>query len=419
MTPDGSNELVDPPTISLAVEPRVDETEPHPVRPNGNSSTGFRIEVFDSLTAVETVWRRATAVTANYVFQSYDWLLVWYETAGVWEGIRPVLVHVTDSGGRTLSLLPLGIQTSRGCRTLVFLGGRTSDYNAPMIDPAFAKSCTAEDFAALWQAILKRIPSVDLVWFKRMPNRIEGSANPMITLHQSKHLDNAHAASPLPATFAAFTGARKKKVFADTARQRRRVAAIGTVSFEIPEQPREILATVDLMLEQKRRRAHESGSELLGKLYEAFYRRISVSDLGASQPHVCRLRVGDDVVATHVGAVHGTRFYWLMPGYEAGEWARYSVGRLLQEEAVRWCIERRIETFDMTVGDEDYKRFWADTKLDLYTCRYALSAVGAIILALLRAREWARLNPFLRGLVVPLRRRLSPSRREISASGGT
>jgi CelD/BcsL family acetyltransferase involved in cellulose biosynthesis len=51
----------------------------------------------------------------------------------------------------------------------------------------------------------------------------------------------------------------------------------------------------------------------------------------------------------------------------------------------------------MTVGDEEYKRFWADTKLPLYGCRYALTPKGIIAMALVhtweRAKKRAKKSP--------------------------
>lgn len=58
-----------------------------------------------------------------------------------------------------------------------------------------------------------------------------------------------------------------------------------------------------------------------------------LSRLDGGRPHVARLRVGEVVVATHVGAVYGRRFYWLVPGTMEGEWARFSVGRQLQSRS--------------------------------------------------------------------------------------
>ena len=78
-----------------------------------------------------------------------------------------------------------------------------------------------------------------------------------------------------------------------------------------------------------------------------------------------------------------------VPDFEAGDWARLSVGRILLQCLIEWCIVNRIDSFDLTVGDEEYKRFWADTRLKLYESRYAQTVRGACFLAGSRLRALA------------------------------
>jgi CelD/BcsL family acetyltransferase involved in cellulose biosynthesis len=105
---------------------------------------------------------------------------------------------------------------------------------------------------------------------------------------------------------------------------------------------------------------------------------------------VAALRVDSEVVATHLGVLHQNRFYWLMPGHESGSWANFSVGRALLQSLVEWCIANSVSTFDLTVGDEDYKRFWSDTRLKLYESHYARTLRGTGLLAASRLRRAAQ-----------------------------
>jgi hypothetical protein len=77
--------------------------------------------------------------------------------------------------------------------------------------------------------------------------------------------------------------------------------------------------------------------------------------------HISCLQLNGRTLATHWGLVFKRRFYSLMSGYQAGEW-RYSVGRLLLENVVEWCISEKINVFDLTVGDESYKFDWTDNE---------------------------------------------------------
>jgi CelD/BcsL family acetyltransferase involved in cellulose biosynthesis len=142
--------------------------------------------------------------------------------------------------------------------------------------------------------------------------------------------------------------------------------------------------------------------------YLDFYRGLA-ADCGGTEGwvQVSALFVGEDIVATHWGMAHGRRFYWIMPGYEDGEWGRYSVGRVLMDAVVQDCIARGFALFDLTVGDEAYKTQWADHELALASFEAGVSWRGKGVVALRRllraAKEKARSHRGLRNLV----RRLS------------
>jgi CelD/BcsL family acetyltransferase involved in cellulose biosynthesis len=189
------------------------------------------------------------------------------------------------------------------------------------------------------------------------------------------------------------------------------------VSFEILEDATAVRETVALALQFKRQRYPKTAPS---GAYEDFYYRMSQSTFDSGRPHISRLRVGKEVVAVHVGAVNGSRFYYLLPGYDV-RWSRYSVGRLLLQELVRWCILERLATFDMTVGREHYKRFWTDTLLPLHSCRYGVTSKGSAAMALVRAFDYtlvrpyalAKQNPKIRRTLLPVKHRLLAMKRDM------
>jgi CelD/BcsL family acetyltransferase involved in cellulose biosynthesis len=338
------------------------------------SVEGIRVDVVTEFEKMESFWRLAGAHSASFVFQSYDWVRNWHATLGQTQGIKPLLVRVADSSNRNLLIVPLGIRRWFGLKFLVFLGGGVSDYNAPLIDRRFADSCSASYFEMIWQTVLQELPPIDLIWFDLMPENVEGAPNPFVTLCHSVHTYTAHSASPLPRDFKTYRDARKSKTFTDAARRRRKAAEIGPVRFEVLDTPVQVLEIVEIVLAQKRQRYEMPPS------YAAFYRRMAECQLDDGKLFACCLRVGRDIVATHVGAIYGRRFYYLVPAFDDRKWGQYAVARLLIIELISWCISKGLETFDMTTGDEEYKFFWTDTHLPIYTCRSAASLRGRCLL---------------------------------------
>ncbi len=366
---------------------------------------GTRLFVHDDLCALRERWNQALDHSVAYGFQAFEWAAAWQRTIGQAEGARAIVAELQDAQGRTVMLWPLAIHREGRLRVLRFLGGVVTDYNAPIIDPTFTSQLAPGGIDIIWRAVLKGLPRVDLVWLRRMPATIDGVVNPMTQLKGSRHTENAYAAR-LPDTREAFRASRSPKHYADARRQLRRLAEIAPVAMVERADPAQAHALTAVMARQKARRWHESKSrDLFAEPgYLAFYQSLASGPQAWSEVAVCALNVGPDAIATHWGMIFRGRYYWLMPGYEAGDWGKYSSGRLLMQHMIDWSIDHGLTVFDLTVGDEDYKKAWADHTLDLHEWVAAQSAAGWLPVLKRRVRDWARAQPALVRLVRRVRR---------------
>jgi CelD/BcsL family acetyltransferase involved in cellulose biosynthesis len=317
---------------------------------------------------------------------------------------------VADASGNTLMLLPLGIQRRPGLSFLTFLGGVVTDYNAPIIRADFAASFDDAAVGRLMGRILKRLPDVDVVALEKLPSMIDGVANPLIRLPDARHVRNAWVAT-LGDTFADFKKRRSAKFFSTAARKRRRLSEIATTRLCIADTSDTVAEIMRAFVRQKRRRWQETGSsDLFAKPgYLGFYSTLAEKHCNTGFIQTSALRVGDAFVATHWGMVFRKRFYWLMPAYEAGDWARFSAGRLLMQDLIEWSISQGIGRFDLTIGDEAYKQLWADHTLPLHEYIRGLTAKGKIYrqarLIGSRIKKWAKQSAKLRKIAGIWRRR--------------
>jgi CelD/BcsL family acetyltransferase involved in cellulose biosynthesis len=375
---------------------------------------GTELTVVRSFDVIESRWRHAQTHCPGYGFQSFDWLHTWQQTIGTAQGWSPYLVELTDTQHRTLMLLPLGVRIRHGVRTLSFLGGEVTDYNLGLFDPAFIDSLDDRSFEQLWQQVLGALPAVDLIRLRRMPHQIGTINNPFARLPRASHTENAHAAT-LPETFAQFKQSRSPRLFADTRRKARRLAELGEVRISIDESGPGRAAAVAAMARQKSRRWRQTGGrDLFAEPgYLAFYETLAANGLGGGTIMMSALYVDDHIVASHWGMCYQQRFYWLMPGYEDGEWERRSVGRILLDALVQWAVAEKLTVFDLTVGDDAYKQQWADHLLPLYALNAARTPAGALILRCqsigTALRAWAKQQAWLRSSVQKIRARLRRS----------
>jgi CelD/BcsL family acetyltransferase involved in cellulose biosynthesis len=378
--------------------------------PRLSDSLLIRIEIFDAFSKVEPIWRKAQERCACYGFQTFEWLSTWQETIGVAEKVEPYIVHIADTNATTLMLLPLGIQRRYGVALLKFLGDDVTDYHAPIVRPDFAAQLRCAELNRLMSCVIELLPEVDVVALEKMPSVIEGVRNPLASLSGAEHQYNGHAAT-LGDTFKGFKERRSTKFFSTSARKWRRLSEIAPAKFCIARSPDTADEFVRVLVRQKRRRYLETGSPdpLSKPHFRSFYLTLAKKYASKDLIQISALRVGSAIVATHLGMVFRGRFYWLFPSFEAGSWARYSPGGLLMQILVEHSISEGLKTFDLTIGDEAYKKLWGDHILPLYDCVRGASTKGKAYvwarLAVKRIRQRAKQSNSLLTLVRAFRRR--------------
>lgn len=366
----------------------------------------LHMAVHGSLESVEERWREAWTRLAGTPFQNFDWVKTWYETLGRQQGYKPCIgeLRADTPDGPTVLLLPLAMRRQGLLRVMGFMGAELLDYQAPLIDPALARALTPAHAARLWNGFMNIFPSVDMIRTRRMPAFIGDLPNPFSALPGAAYNENANAAR-LPADFETFAAARETRLFADSRRQLRRLAELGKVQVitEV-EEPALRGRVMQALFEQKSHRWAESGAIDAFALpgYREFFSGLATGPLQGVDSVISALMLDDKIIATHWGMRRGDRYYWLMPTYDQ-EWARFSPGRLLMEAVVRRCIDDGLKVFDLTAGDEPYKKQWVDEKVKLYALKQSFSTVGNYALNLERMRDFAKRSKVLRQWVRKLR----------------
>ncbi|QHI99877.1 GNAT family N-acetyltransferase [Xylophilus rhododendri] len=373
-----------------------------PTAPLPSLPASLHVAVHASLESVESRWREAWPRMAATAFQSFDWVRIWFETLGKPQGwkvcIAELRAHSPD--GPTVLILPMGFRRVGLLRVMGFLGGEMIDYQAPLIDPDFARALTPDHAARLWRGFIAALPSVDQVRVRRLPATIGELPNPFAALPGARQDESAHAAR-LPASFAEYAAGRSTGLLADTRRQLRRLSDAGELRMlPLVEDPADLRLVMDALAEQKSRRWQQTGAFDAFALpaFRSFFDRLNSTPLQGVQAVVSALMLDGKPIATHWGLRMGDTLYWLMPTYDEA-WAKLSPGRVLMEAAIRRSIDDGLKVFDFTAGDEAYKFQWADRHMPLYSLREAFTTLGRGAYNLQRVREMAREVPALRAFV--------------------
>jgi CelD/BcsL family acetyltransferase involved in cellulose biosynthesis len=372
------------------------------------SASLVKITVHNRLENLADLWPRHghSSDGGCYVFQSTDLIDVWCDTVGAARRISPQFVDVRDTDGSPLMLLPLGIERRHGVRLLSFLDASIADYNIPVLFP-HARDWTEDRARAVWSAVMRALPPVDVVVLDKMPSSVAGRQNPLILLGATSIGVSGHAARLSGITWREYEETRLPRR-RTLRRYRRKLEEFGPVRFEIPESADRREAILEAMVRQKERRFDETGAtgfDSPGK--RAFFLEAG-RRLAGGPVHLSALVVGDEIVATHLGYVFDRRFYQIMPTYEAGHWQSLSVGRLLHEDLIRWSFEHGMDVFDFGVGDEAYKSEYCDEVLPLQRLVIPVSGAGRLHLAAGTLRErirgtriWKRIRDLKNGRRTP------------------
>jgi CelD/BcsL family acetyltransferase involved in cellulose biosynthesis len=102
-------------------------------------------------------------------------------------------------------------------------------------------------------------------------------------------------------------------------------------------------------------------------IWREFFLDLATNPQTRQLVHVARLQVGADAVAANFGVVFGGCYYHVLASYcEDSRAAHFGPGALHLRELLKYAIERGLQRFDFTIGDERYKLEWCDSSLKLY-----------------------------------------------------
>ena len=345
----------------------------------GEHAIQFRVVTDDAgFLALETEWRRIfDSLDETHFFQSFDWCRnAWVHIAS--KAGRRLRIVVGSVDGRVVLILPLVIAG----QFLRLLGTELFEFHDVLVLPGADRDCwirAAIDAAGRigGSGILLRDARADgdLSAFldqgkTRGRSRISGKTS-YVQL------------SDFPG-WEAFFETLPKQLKSDQRRQWKRLAELPEPGrFEIVEDAagRENLLSW-LHAEKIKWLDAQKGTSGGGLYGSDDYRRFLSAIIAAlserGQVMMCRVASGNETLAGLLGFTHRGYFVFFMFDY-APKWSGYSPGRLVMAKAIEWCFSRRLRTFDMLLGPEEYKAVWSTHVMPIRDYFVPLGRQGRII----------------------------------------
>ena len=324
----------------------------------------FTLKTFNEFNKdASAIWQSVEKKSNYYLFQKFKWLSFWHEKVGSKLPIYPNIVAVFESH-KPIAIFPFGIRKSYGARVLEFMGSSQCDYNTPLIIDEFSDHSNVKK---IWNQTKKHLPKHDIILFDKMPDRINDKKNFLIKNISCDHIYNSYNAI-LPNTWEKYYKTIPAKVRNDSRRQIKRLTKKGNLKFKTYKNIKDYDLFVNKMIEQKRKRYKTTGAvDIFSKeAIRSFYKEIIEPFYDEKIIHLSVLQLDNEIIATHWGLTSNNRFYFIFPTYEAGKWGKYSPGRILQEELIKWSIRNKFKIFDFTIGNESYKKIWTNDVIKIF-----------------------------------------------------
>lgn len=355
----------------------------------------FQVRAETRFDFLSSVYRRLYESSAATAFQHPVWLDCLYRHLAPAAGAEPLVVTASREDGSLALVLPLLRRRRKWLRTLEFADLGVSDYAGPV--------CTAPTLRAIgddpWaRAQLRR--ALGRFHLMRVP-KVRGDGTDLARLlggaTRVPMEGRAHAVRLAPPFARWRTANMDASLCRELDKKRRKLARKGSLTFERLADPAAIAETFRRSEELRRPRFEERGRTdiLADPAALAFYIDVATSGMAEGFARTYALALDGKTIATLFGIRRERRLMVLVTAFDGG-FRKLSLGNLLFEDVIADCIASGDEVFDLTIGDEGYKKDFGTVPTELTTVLRGGSLVGHLASRLL-SRRWG--SEIVKGLV--------------------
>lgn len=323
-------------------------------------------------------WRQAASrLNAGHrtAFQHADWLGPWY---AAFDDVAPLIAVISDTvTGRDIAVVPMISHLRRGIRIVEFADLGVSDNNAPILarDAALDPGTIDAINEALIDALRALPDRFDLLRLRKMPAEVGGKPNPLAALGRTGSSSLNGNLVVMGDDYGAYQASIKRmqmprcwRVFSRHAGARFELAADVARAHEL----------LDVTDRQQQARMQKLGSRFVlnDETHARFYREVARRGLAEGYAVVSALVCDEGVIATSFGVRQGATYDLLRISHAGDSWSSCSPGLLVVERTMTALHAQGVRRFDLSVGNQDYKRRFGAERVPLTDVSVALSWRG-------------------------------------------
>jgi CelD/BcsL family acetyltransferase involved in cellulose biosynthesis len=349
----------------------------------GTDTRTTRVEIIEDMARAEPHWRALEQGDGlRTPYQRYEFLKLWQRHVGTATGMTPFLVVGFNAQGAPLFLWPLGRRRFGGLQVAEFLGGKHANFNMGVWRRDVAEAIEADDL----RAVLRQLSGhVDLLKLTSQPLTWCGTTNPFALLPHLRSANSGFSGALVPdydALLRAHTNSATRKKMR---KKERALSGFGAVRFAQAENDPEIRRVLDVFFKQKSARMRVLGvsDAFAPPSVRRFIEAAATERLAGGKPliELYALSVGDIIVATFGGTAGGGRFCGMFNSIIKDRYAAESPGEQLLAQVVQRCCERGLNTFDLGIGESNYKTLFCSDAEPLFESHLPLDPAGRLLAA--------------------------------------
>ncbi|MDH2404995.1 GNAT family N-acetyltransferase [Bradyrhizobium sp. SSUT18] len=330
-------------------------------------------------------------------FQHRYWLDAWYEA---FHDLAPLIAVISDAAtGKDIAVVPMISHVRRGIRVVEFADLGVSDNNAPILalDAALDTAATDAIGKALIDALRALPDGFDLLRLKKMPAHVGGNPNPLVSLGR---IGSSSLNGNLVLTGDDYVDYQASIKRMQMPRCWRVFSRHAGARFEIATDVARARELLDVMDVQQQARMRKLGSRFVlnDETHAQFYRDVARQGVADGYAVISALVCDEAIVATTLGVRFGATYFLLRISHAGDSWSSCSPGLLVTERTMAALHAEGVRRFDLSIGNQDYKRRFGAEPVPLTDVSVALSWRGFPYAWRDHAAQGLRRHPWLAGL---------------------
>lgn len=355
----------------------------------------WRVKIYSEHSSLEPVWRRMESEGSCLVFQTYDWISCWYDTARLVSEAEPLIVAVFRETAEPTWILPLCLHKKNNLRVVSFADLGVSDYAAPLIGrDAPSDPKVIQD---ILEAVFDALPPCDLINLQKLPADVDGRPNPLMCLPGLERFPaDCHGirlCEPWPDLAKKIMNRRLRS---GVRNKREELRAHGEVAIKCYGS-RDLGDHMEELLAIRNERFEAIGRSGMSSFWRTFYQILASREGRSYSPSITSLTVAGQTIATCFSLLRGKTNHVLLATFRMGKWEAFRPGIILFDDMLTTFGRQagKDAYFDFTVGDEEYKRRMGSESHPLYEWMAVRSFSGLPAYTAWRVKAALRRHPWL------------------------